>query len=299
MCLVACAGRLLARRRRFLSMIGALCVILGVILAPVSQTQAGGAAKPDAYRLGVFPYLPVLKIDQIYGPVAAQFAEDLDRAVSLKTKTTFEKFAKELSLQSYDIVLLHPFFYVEAHDKYHYLPLARLEEPLTAVIVVPDQDSAGTLADLEGKTLALPSALSAVSKLIGNALIDLGLTPGIDVALVHYRTKQSCLQAVAIGLADACGLPSFALAQIDPDNERQLRTIFESDGISGFVFAVHARVPEIDRINLCKSILAWPYTAKGRRILAGGKWTRFVPAVDSDYDDVRRRASRLRDYAQR
>jgi ABC-type phosphate/phosphonate transport system substrate-binding protein len=75
--------------------------------------------------------------------------------------------------------------------------------------------------------------------------------------------------------------------------------MFETHGISSFVFAVHARVPESDRINLCKSILAWPFTAKGRRILAGGRWTRFVPATDADYDEVRHYVSRLRQFVQR
>jgi hypothetical protein len=65
------------------------------------------------------------------------------------------------------------------------------------------------------------------------------------------------------------------------------------------VFAVHDRVPLEERINICKSILAWPYTAKGRAILAGGRWTRFVPARDSDYDEVRGYVTQLRKFAQR
>jgi phosphonate transport system substrate-binding protein len=258
-----------------------------------------GASKPEAYRLGVFPNVPVLMIDRIYGPVAAQLTEDLGRPVNLKTKSTFEGFAEELWNETYDIVLVHPFFYVEARDKHRYVPLARLDEPLTAMLMVREDDPTRTLAELEGRKIGLPPALSAVSELVRAALIGDGLIPGIDVELEHYRSKPSCLQAVAIGRVDACGLPRFALAQIDPANDLKLRVMFETPAVSNFVFAAHPRVPEEDRINICKSILAWPYTAKGRAILAGGAWTQFVPARDSDYDDVRRYVSQLRKFAQR
>jgi phosphonate transport system substrate-binding protein len=271
-----------------------------VLIGYLPTTSAGDLApQPEPYRLGVFPYLPVLAIDRIYGPVAAQLAEDLGRPVHLKTKSTFAKFAEELRNETYDIILVHPFFYVEARDEHHYEPLARLEEPLTAVVVVRDGDPLETLADLKGKTIGLPPALAAVTELVSASLIDAGLVPGVDVALEHYRSKPSCLQAVASGRAAACGLPHFALAQIDPNNERKLRLLFETDPVSNFLFAAHARVPESDRIDLGKSILAWPFTAKGRKILAGGAWSRFVLARDQDYDEIRRRALQLQHLAER
>lgn len=271
-----------------------------VLVWHLPTASAGNPAAPlEAYRLGVFPYAPVLTIDRIYGPVAAQFTEDLGRPVHLKTKPTFGKFAEELRKETYDIILVHPFFYVEARDKHHYVPLARLEEPLTAMVVAREDGPLETLADLKGKTIGLPPALAAVSELVKASLIDARLVPGVDVVLEHYRTKPSCLQAVAIGRVAACGLPRFAVAQIDPDNALRLRLIFETDPVSNFVFAAHPRVPESDRINIYKSILAWPFTAKGREILAGGSWSRFVPARDQDYDEVRRHLLRLQQFAQR
>jgi phosphonate transport system substrate-binding protein len=282
--------RPIAPRSRWLALLVASLWTAASLIWQGPAASAGDLAPPrlDGYRLGVFPYLPVLMIDQVFGPVAAQLAEDLGRPVHLKTKPDFEKFLKELREQSYDIILVHPFFYVEASDEHHYLPLARLEEPLTGVIMVREGDRLETLADLEGKTLALPPALAAASELVKGALLDAGLVPGVHVSLVHYRSKPSCLQAVAAGRAAACGLPRFALPQIDPNNNLKLRPMFETEAVSNFVFAVHARVPEADRTTLCNSILAWPFTAAGRRILAGGAWSRFVPARDQDYDEVRR-----------
>jgi phosphonate transport system substrate-binding protein len=266
---------------------------------PTARAGEPAATKLDAYRLGVFPYVPVLAVDRIFGPVAAQFAEDLGRPVHLKTKSTFARFAEELRKETYEVILVHPFFYVEARDEHHYLPLARLDEPLTGMIMVRADDPIETLADLKGRTIGLPPALAAVSELAKASLLDAGLVPGIDVRLEHFRSKPACLQAVATGRAAACGLPRFALSEIDPNNELKLRLMYETPPISNFVFAAHARVPEHDRIKICESILAWPFTAKGRSILAGGAWSRFVPARDEEYDEVRRHQLRLHQFAQR
>jgi phosphonate transport system substrate-binding protein len=298
----ALAGdRLMAPRIQWRSVLAAGLWAAAVL---VGYLPAAGAAEPaatklEAYRLGVFPYVPVLTVDRIFGPVAAQFAEDLGRPVHLKTKSTFARFAEELRKETYDIVLVHPFFYVEARDQYHYLPLARLDEPLTGMIMVREDDPIETLADLKGRTIGLPPALAAVSEMAKASLLDAGLVPGIDIKLEHYRTKPACLQAVATGRVAACGLPRFALSQIDPKNELKLRLMYETPAISNFVFAVHARVPESDRIKICESILAWPFTAKGRSILAGAAWSRFVPARDEEYDEVRRYQLRLHQFAQK
>jgi len=231
-----------------------LAAVCAAILL-VWHAQARGddqASPPEAYRLGVFPYVPVLTIDRIYGPVAAQFAEDLGRPVHLKTKPTFDQFVEELRKETYDIILVHPFFYVEARDNHHYEPLARLEEPLTALVMVREGDPFETLADLKGEIIGLPPALAAVTDLIKASLIDAGLVPGVDVALEHHRSKPSCLHALALGRAAACGLPRFALSQIDPNNEMKLRLMFETEPVSNFLFAAHARVPVADRVDLCK-----------------------------------------------
>jgi phosphonate transport system substrate-binding protein len=281
------------------SLVAALCAAAVLVWHTQAASADDQPSQLAAYRLGVFPYVPVLAVDRIYGPVAAQFAEDLGRPVHLKTKATFDKFIEELRKETYDIILVHPFFYVEARDEHHYLPLARLEEPLTAVVMVRDDEPLETLADLKGKTIALPPALAAVTELVRSSLLDAGLVPGVNVALEHYRSKPSCLQAVTVGRAAACGLPRFALAQIDPDNERKLRLLFETEPVSNFLFAAHSRVPESDRIDLTRSILAWPFTAKGRRILAGGAWNRFVRARDQEYDEIRRHMLRLQHFALR
>jgi ABC-type phosphate/phosphonate transport system substrate-binding protein len=133
-----------------------------------------------------------------------------------------------------------------------------------------------------------------VSDLAKMALLDAGLDPDRDLSLRYFRTKMSCLQAVTLGSAAACAVPNFLLPQLTSLGHMRLRALWETPPINHVVYAVHPRVPEEHRRMLRDCILGWPGTAEGRKVMAVGAWTRFVPASDADYDDVRRYKARLR-----
>ena len=272
--------------RRWFSWTG-LILVFALATSPPARALEDQPQARGAYQFGVFPYVPTLTIDRIFGPMAGSFALELGRPVDLRTKPTFEQFAKEIERQSYEIVFVHPFFYVQAADHYNYLPVARLNEPMTAVIMVDASRPWRGLPDLAGKILALPPALAAVSELTRAALIEVGLKPEVDVALRHFQTKVSCLQAVAIGSADACAVPRFVLSQIDSTARLNLRPLVETRSVRHFVIAAHARVPEGERNRLQQHVLSWPNTPHGRLVLAAGAWSGSVAANDREYDEVR------------
>ena len=278
----------------------AVKTLVALTLAALALTfgplRSAGAGEPSyGYRFGVFPYLPVLTIDQIFGPMAVSLAQELERPVYLKTKSTFERFTDELAKQTYDIVLVHPFLYVEAADRYGYRPLVRVDKKLTAAIMIDARQPWRGWHDLAGRVLALPPELSAVGELVKTVLTDAGLKPDVDVMLRPYGTKMSCLQAVVTGSADACAVPHLILSRVGLIAEMKLKVMVETTPISHLVIAVHSRVPATDRVKLLADILSWPRTEQGQAILTAGAWPGFVVARDHDYDGIRRdRARRAR-----
>lgn len=275
-----------------------LLLMAGCLLSP-SMAKAGSEAiaKP-AYRLGVFPYLPALTIDRLYGPLAESFSLELDRLVKLRTKSTFENFVEAIEQQSYDILFVHPFFFVDAIDHHGYLPLARLDRSLNAVLVTAEDSEVSALDDLAGETIGLPPKLAAVSKLIKSALMDEGLRPGLDVGIRHFRNKASCLQAVDGGAVAACGVPAFVLSEVEAFARLPVRIIFEAPPVSHFAFAIHSRVPEQDRRQLQELILAWGQNGGGKvGGFASGK--NFVSIEAEDYANIRAKKTRLQTLAQR
>jgi phosphonate transport system substrate-binding protein len=246
----------------------------------------------------VFPYVPALTIDRVFGPMTASFAAALDRPVYLKTRSTFEKFIQELNKGRYDIVFVHPFLYVEAADRYRYRPLVRIPGQLSAVVMVRAERPWRAWSDLAGQVIAVPPPLTAVTELTRAALLEAGLSPGIDTTLRHYRTKLYCVRAVSTGAADACVLPRFVMPQIAALTAGQLRIMAETPAINHLLLATHPRVPELDRRKLRALILSWPDTEQGRAILTTGAWPPFVTAHDADYAQVRAHTARLRKLAQ-
>ncbi|MEM7042714.1 MAG: PhnD/SsuA/transferrin family substrate-binding protein [Pseudomonadota bacterium] len=275
-------------------MAGLILTAASVLAGDLAPARAEATPKP-AYRLGIFPHLPALTIDRLYGPLAERLSVSLDRMVKLRTKSTFENFQSAIEEQSYDVLLVHPFFFVDAVDNHDYLPLARLDGPLEAVLVTAEDSGIGGIEDLVDGTIGLPPKLAAVSKLIKWALIEEGLRPGLDVGIRHYRNKASCLQAVSTGAVAACGVPAFILSEVDAFASRPLRRIFTAPPVSHFAFIVHQRVPEAERRQLQDTILSL-----GDGGVEGfGSEKRFVRIEDGDYAAIRAKTTGPRTLAQR
>ena len=261
-----------------------------------SAPAAGPTETKAPYRLGVSPYLPTARLEEAYAPAAADFAKALGREILPRTKTTFAAGFEKVKAQRYDIVHNQPFYYVKAFDRYGYLPLARISEPLVAVLMVVEDSSLTDLRQLRGKTVALPSANAAVSHLTKIALIEAGLEPGRDVTVKHFKNHESCLQQVVIKTADVCGT-SRTVVRIfmarRPVQLRELGVTPVTPTMPHVLYAVHSRVSKEDRESLKRVILAWHKTKEGRQWLSSIGLPRYVPALDSDYDIVREYATRL------
>jgi phosphonate transport system substrate-binding protein len=261
-----------------------LCAAAIVFCTP----QANAAEKP--YELGVLPYLPLTRIHALYGPVAGDLGAKLGREVRLSSKADYRSFREELRRQTYDISFVQPFDYVDAHDRHGYLPLARRAERLDAVIVVREDSPLRAIKDLEGRTLANPPMDAAVSFLTTMALRDASIDPKTGVKRYYGKNHYACLQSVAIGAADACGMAEGALRTIE--NERpttaRFRILHQTASIPPALFVVHARVAQKDRAIILRTILEWPKTEEGRKIIERGQFVPFVVANDAEYDVVRR-----------
>jgi phosphonate transport system substrate-binding protein len=273
--------------------------LAALFASTLARAHAHADSAAGVCVLGVCPYLPALNIEKLYALVAAQLAEMLGTAIQLKTKETFEDFNEEVAAGAYDLIVAHPFLYVEASARQGYVPLARVDQQLRAVLLSRDPQPLRSLALLRGQVVAMPPRLSSVSYLMALALIEAGLRPDSDVPLRHFRTKVSCLHAVAAGDAAACVIPSFMLDQLDSIEKMQLHAVWQSPPVNSLVFAAHPRVPAAQRAELSQRLVGWRGSEHGRAILAAFGWPGLVPAADADFADFRALSSRLRTYASR
>jgi len=250
--------------------------------------QANAAEKP--YELGILPYLPLTRIHELYGPVAGDLGAKLGRQVRLSSKADYPSFREELRRENYDISFVQPFDYVDAHDRHGYLPMARRAERLDAVIVVREDSPIRALKELAGRTVANPPMDAAVSFLTTMALRDAGIDPKSGVKRYYGKNHYACLQSVAIGAADACGMAEGALRTIESERPTaaRFRILHQTASIPPALFVVHGRVAQKDRAIILKTILEWPNTEEGRKIIERGQFIPFVVASDEEYNVVRR-----------
>lgn len=263
---------------------GLLCILAIAVCAPRVK------ASEKLYDLGILPYLPLTRIHELYGPIAADLSAKLGRQVRLSSKADYPAFREELRRQTYDIGFVQPFDYVDAHDKYGYLPLARRAEHLDAVIVVRQDSALRAITDLAGKTVANPPVEAAVSHLTSMALRDAGIDPQSGVKRYYGKNHFACLQSVVIGAADACGMAEGALRTIENDRQTtaRFRILHQTASIPPALFVVHSRVARKDRAIILSTILDWPNTEEGRKIIERGQFVPFVVANDAEYEAVRR-----------
>jgi phosphonate transport system substrate-binding protein len=251
-------------------------------------SQASSADKP--YEFGVFPNLPLGRIYELHAPMARDFEAKLGRPVRLSSKGAYEAFGDELRHETYDFALVQPFDYVDAHDKHGYLPLARRGEALEAVIVVRQDSPLASIKDLKGRIVSNPPENAAVSHLTSMAFRDAGIDPRTGIKRYYGKNHFACLQSVVIGAADACGTSEQALRTIEKQSQlpARFRILYKTAPIPHALFVAHKRVPQKERDVLLRTILEWPNTETGRKILDAGHFVPFVAARDADYEVVRR-----------
>jgi len=264
-----------------------LCLLGAGLSTPGYAAELSVEPVQPPYIFGVFPSLAVARLEKIYAPMAADLGRGLDRKVYFRTKSSFDKFMQEIKKQTYDIVFLQPFDYVWAVG-YGYLPLARRGEPLTAQIMVAEDSPLRELKDLKGAILALPPAEAAVSHLIKMALLDAGMDPEHDLSLQYTKSHDSCLQRLLIGAVNACGTAAGPVRFFQARMKVSFRVLAESRTIPHALIVAHRRVPEHERDRLKSTILAWGDSVAGRQMLERGAHKPFEPAIDAEYDVVRK-----------
>jgi len=261
--------------------------ILAVGMMAAAPANQAAADERKAYTFGVFPYLSPLRLETLYAPVGRALSDGVGRPVRFRTASKSKLFFAKLEAGAYDIALIQPLWVPPALDRFGYLPLARIEEPLSAVIVVLDESPIRSAADLRGKVVATPPSVGPMTRMGTQALIDRGLAPGRDVEIKAFKSVDSCFQQVVIGAASACVSGRLVLGNIEERLKVKLRVLIETPGIPSLTFVVHPRVPAEDRMRLLETVVAWSDGEAGRQMMRRIGTNRFVPATSEDFDVVR------------
>ena len=279
--------------RKMLLLLPLLFFLLDGASPLLAEEKAAVAPPVREYSFGSFPFLAQPTLEGIFSPLAAELSAALARPIHYESSANFEKFTDNLAQEQYDIAHIHPFDYVAIAAKAGYLPLVTRTEMLSALFVVKAESPLKNGQDLRGKKIGLPPKVATVSYLARLALLQAGIKPEMDVALRHFNTHQSCLQALLIGDIDACAVGPPVLRIFEAETQRQLRVILTSPEIPQTLFVVHQRVPPAEREIIQMTLLATRLQGvdpKLRKLFipeAAAKGAYFRAVTDKEYDIVR------------
>ncbi len=273
-----------------------VAVIAPMVLLPAA-TGVSSAASPkaeyspaadagDFYTVGVNPYFSPRQLARLYRGLIVEIGHTLQKRAVFQTRSTFGKFQQALQDETFDVVLMQPYDYIEAADRGSYVALARMEAPLAGRFVTREDSSLRQVSDLEGMTLGLPPKSSAVAVLAHAKLLEARLDPHRDLTVRNFRNHASCLTALVLDAVDACVTAPEPLKWFDSRRKVPLRDFARTAEIPGCLFAVHVRVPGGERHRIRAAILRRSEDHSSSPTLSR-QLPRFVTATDSDYDILR------------
>jgi phosphonate transport system substrate-binding protein len=259
------------------------------LLATAYNPATHSKPQTDRCALGVFPFLSAQRLENIFAPIAAELGKAVDCEFRYKSAPNFRSFMDRLRQRQYEVAFVQPFDYVRLAATHGYIPLAAQNASLVSIVVVRQDSGFTTLADLKGKTIALPPAVAAVSYLTKVALEDAGLDPASDVKLVYTKNHGSCLQQVLIGKASACGTVETIMRLFEKNNDIAMKWVAQAPVIPQSLFVVRDDVPLEDQQRLKQQLVEMRASGDaGKMFSVDGNPRIFRAMQDSEYDIVRR-----------
>lgn len=220
---------------------GLFCVIL-LALAPFFLLAKPSVAAEKPLILGIFPYLSGYSVVSKFAPLRDYLAAELKRPVQVYTAPDFRTFIERTQRGDYDIALTAPHLARLAILEANYAPLATYASTLQTLIVVKKDAPYTTLADLHGKSIAIPDKLAIVTLLGTQLLARANLRQDRDYTLVVTLSHSSAALSVQYGQNDAAIIGSNPFNQLTPEEQAGLRVLARSAPIPTQYYIAHKRL---------------------------------------------------------
>ena len=264
------------------------------------------AAEQEAIRIGITPCTDILKTFKIFQPLSLYLQDKLNRPVQLIIPKDFYEFETLAKNNKIDFAYQAPHTYIRLAKLYNKNNLLKSLTPKGdtthhGVVIVRKDSAIKTLADLKGKVIMFGSKLStaksmATKELLKNNNID------INKDLKNYIYGGSC-ESIALNIflksVDAGAICDYSFEEInDPEDTteaeipaNQMRIIAETIEIPTWIFTALQKTDS--------QVVTEVFNALGElngeneqqeHILEAAEIGGFVPANDSDYEQIRQMA---------
>lgn len=268
-------------------------MLAGLFLLLVCHLLSSPAAAQEekGLTLWIHPYLPATELVKRFIPLADYLAAELKEPVHIRVQTSYQGHVDFVGQDQADIAFMGPASYVLLRKKYGAKPLlARLEESgasfFHGVIIVRQDSSLTTLADLKGKNFAFGDPNSTMGHIVPRAMLaEAGVTVSQLARHDFLKSHNDVALAVLGGYFDAGGIKDEIFAEYE---KRGLRALAKSPPVPEHLFLTRSTLPAplVERLRVL--LHAVNSSPRKQAILSAIKSTAtgLVPVTPEDYDNL-------------
>lgn len=262
------------------------------LLAPFAASAADAPARPTKLVIGLLPGESAPTVIRLNEPMRAYLEKTLGIPVELVVGATYAATGEALRFGRLDIAYLGPVTYILQSRRARMQPFARPSHAVDgptfqAVVIVPKDSPARTIADLKGGEVAFGDPASTSGTWVPRyQLLAAGLVSGRDYTLRVLGAHDAVALAVANHKVSAGGLSKpvydrlLSEGKIDANATRVLEA---SPAIPEYMWTFREGLDPAFREEIRRAFVGIADPAA----LTVFRAESFIPAVDSDVDRVR------------
>jgi phosphonate transport system substrate-binding protein len=266
---------------------------LGVAIALLPTVAGAGDPTPaprgGGIEFGVTPFLPARMLVQNYQPMRHYLEEHLHEPVVFVTAPDFKSYFERVARHEYPFIMTVAHSAYLAHVESGYVPMLRPRVPTRPALVVVKDNGLVRLAELRGKTIALPDALGVIAMQARQMLREAGLDPARDVSLRYLPTHSAAVNYVSSGEVAAAIVSDRALQQMPAATRNAVRVVetWEPGALPGVVYLASPRLAPERVAQVREAILAFAHdTGDGRDLMTRLGYGDLVPATADDLKPI-------------
>lgn len=255
--------------------------------------------QPPSYVFAVHPLHNPAKLIQAYQPLLDAINANLAGArLVLEASRDYANFEEKYRARKPDFLLPNPWQTLQAMKAgYRVIAMAGEPEDFKGIFVVRTDSDIRRLADLKGKAVSYPAPTALAACIMPQYFLHRhGIDVNRDIDNRYVGSQESSIMNVYLGKTAAAVTwppPWRAFRKEHPEEAARLRVIWETEPLVNNSVMVRTDVPPAVRERVRTVLLKLHETPEGRTILAGMETARFLPAVDGDYEVVKRYVARF------
>ena len=238
------------------------------------------------YTFGVVPQQAASKLAKTWLPVFKYIKIKTGIEIKFSTAKNIPAFEKACEAGEYDFAYMNPYHYITFHKSAGYQAIAKAQgKRIKGIMVVKKDSKYKSLSDFNGEKLSFPSPKAFAASMLPRAALK---NKKVTFTPMYVRSHDSVYRTIAAGIFVSGGGVMRTFKATAPDIREKLKVLWVSKGFTPHAFAYLKRVPINDMKKIQNALIEMGKDVVGKSLLKNLKIIGIVPAVDSDWDDVRK-----------